>query len=194
MTRQRALYRSAIRSKRQLQEAFSELLQEKDYGRITVTDVTTRANLNRSTFYAHYGNIADLARDVFEKTAQGLYDLLESKLTSSLSENPEPALKELSVYLLREENLYRLLVRARQADRYSELVRSTVLEIVRKKMNPNPGHPYSTNFLAATELMVSGIIAVYNSWLNGSYGDVDIAALNTQVANYIKWTAPGFKG
>ena len=194
MTRQRALYSSAIRSKKQLQEAFSELLQEKDYSRITVTDVTTRAGLNRSTFYAHYGNIGDLSEDVFGKTAQGLYELLESKLFVGLSDNPEPVLKDLSDYLQREENLYRLLVRARQANTYVESVRQNILDIARRKTNPNPGEPYSTNFLAATELVVSGVVAVYNSWLTGAYGDIDISLLNAQVAKYIKWSAAGFKG
>lgn len=42
------------RSKHFLQEAFLELLKEKPYKKITVTDIVTRAELSRTTFYAHY--------------------------------------------------------------------------------------------------------------------------------------------
>ncbi|MBO5365138.1 MAG: TetR family transcriptional regulator, partial [Peptococcaceae bacterium] len=47
-------YRNAVRSKTMIRQAFLELLQEKPYEKITVTDIAQRADLNRSTFYAHY--------------------------------------------------------------------------------------------------------------------------------------------
>ena len=41
------------RTRRQLQRAMLELLQEKDVRSITVQEMTQRADINRGTFYAH---------------------------------------------------------------------------------------------------------------------------------------------
>lgn len=43
-------YRSAVRSRRLIREAFLQLLQEKELRKITVTDIVNRADINRTTF------------------------------------------------------------------------------------------------------------------------------------------------
>ena len=42
------------RTRQGLREALMELVLEKDYRKITVTDLTSWAYINRSTFYLHY--------------------------------------------------------------------------------------------------------------------------------------------
>jgi len=42
------------RTRQLLEEAFAELIQEKDFQSITVQDITERAGINRATFYAHF--------------------------------------------------------------------------------------------------------------------------------------------
>jgi AcrR family transcriptional regulator len=48
------------RTRRLLSEAFVELLREKGYSAITVSDIIERANIGRSTFYSHYRDKDDL--------------------------------------------------------------------------------------------------------------------------------------
>lgn len=43
-----------------MDEAFLELLGEKDFPYITVKEICSRAGVNRSTFYLHYETIEDL--------------------------------------------------------------------------------------------------------------------------------------
>lgn len=59
--------------------AFTELLSEKNYDRITVSDIITRADVGRATFYAHFETkdflLRDLCRELFDHiidTALGL--------------------------------------------------------------------------------------------------------------------------
>ena len=56
----KAEYRSAIRSRKLINEALVDLLLEKQLDKITVTDVVKRAEINRGTFYAHYKDIKDV--------------------------------------------------------------------------------------------------------------------------------------
>ncbi len=51
----RKVDRRIMRTRRQLADAMLALLLEKDYDAITIQDITERADLNRATFYLHYG-------------------------------------------------------------------------------------------------------------------------------------------
>jgi AcrR family transcriptional regulator len=52
--------RRSQRTRHLLSEALVELIREKDYSIITVSDIIDRANVGRSTFYAHYRDKDDL--------------------------------------------------------------------------------------------------------------------------------------
>ena len=52
--------RRSQRTRHLLSEALVELIREKDYNSITVSDIIERANVGRSTFYAHYRDKDDL--------------------------------------------------------------------------------------------------------------------------------------
>ena len=44
----------------EIQKAFMELLSEKDYIDITVTDIVKKANVARTSFYRNFNSIGDL--------------------------------------------------------------------------------------------------------------------------------------
>ena len=54
-------------SQERIEKAFVELLQSREIKDITVSDLIKMTNLNRSTFYANYADIFDLADKVREK-------------------------------------------------------------------------------------------------------------------------------
>ncbi|WP_404188157.1 TetR/AcrR family transcriptional regulator [Streptomyces tauricus] len=49
------------RSRSALETALRELIAERDLSQISVSDITKRAGVNRSTFYEHYADVHDLA-------------------------------------------------------------------------------------------------------------------------------------
>jgi AcrR family transcriptional regulator len=52
--------RRSQRTRQALSQAFVQLLREKGYSAITVSDLIERANIGRSTFYSHYRDKDDL--------------------------------------------------------------------------------------------------------------------------------------
>ena len=65
--------RRVVRTRQLLRDALVSLILERGYDAVTVQDVLDRANLGRSTFYAHYRNKDDLLFSGFEEFAAGLH-------------------------------------------------------------------------------------------------------------------------
>jgi len=59
--------RRVHRTRRRLKEALLALMREKGYGRITVQELVDRADVARSTFYAHFDAKDDLLFDGFDR-------------------------------------------------------------------------------------------------------------------------------
>lgn len=62
---------------KRMDAALVELLEEKPFQAITVTDVCRAAGANRSTFYSHYSNTLDLLNEVKDQTMHDFYASFE---------------------------------------------------------------------------------------------------------------------
>jgi len=67
------------RTRLSLQKALSELILEQGYENVTVQDVIDRANVGRSTFYAHFENLDQLLLSGFESLRAEFDDFLSGR-------------------------------------------------------------------------------------------------------------------
>lgn len=70
-----------------IKKVFIELLQTKELHEITVSDICKRCELNRSTFYANYADIYELADKVGEDLEREVDLLYETETTQSFNSN-----------------------------------------------------------------------------------------------------------
>ncbi len=61
-----------------IEKVFLELLQKKEITQITVSDICKQSELNRSTFYANYLDIYDLADKIRKKLESEVNELYEN--------------------------------------------------------------------------------------------------------------------
>lgn len=71
--------RRVHRTRQLLQNALSELILEKGYEKVTVQDVIDRANVGRSTFYAHFQDKEQLLLSGFEPLRAEFEDFLSGR-------------------------------------------------------------------------------------------------------------------
>lgn len=76
-------YKNAQRSKALIKEAMLNLLNKKELEDITVTDIVKYANINRGTFYNHYGNPAEILEEIKDQLMQKLADALKEGTTKN---------------------------------------------------------------------------------------------------------------
>lgn len=64
--------RRVVRTKRDLKDAFFTLLNEKnDIEKVSIVDITEKANYNRATFYVHYLDKQSLIDEIIDETLDG---------------------------------------------------------------------------------------------------------------------------
>lgn len=61
------------RTRRALIEAFRVIVNQKDYGKITVREITELAEVNRNSFYNYFKNIEDMLNDIVYERIQNCY-------------------------------------------------------------------------------------------------------------------------
>ncbi len=69
--------RRSLRTRQTLSHALIALIQEKRYEAITVQDICDRANVGRSTFYAHFQDKDDLLASNFQQVMQSVGSQIE---------------------------------------------------------------------------------------------------------------------
>jgi AcrR family transcriptional regulator len=74
MAKQKKIDKRIIRTRQMLTEAFFEVLEKKGFQKMTVQDITGRANVNRATFYDHYEDKTDLFNTIIDHTFQQKLD------------------------------------------------------------------------------------------------------------------------
>ncbi|MGG1482851.1 TetR/AcrR family transcriptional regulator [Peribacillus castrilensis] len=75
-----------IRTKNSIRNALVELIEEKGFETITVKDITTKAKINRGTFYAHYQDKFDLMTKCQEEIMQGMSDIAKQNIPDVIAE------------------------------------------------------------------------------------------------------------
>lgn len=83
----------AKRTRRLLQEALTDLMRKKKFHEISVQDITTRAEINRATFYAHFV-------DKYELLNSQIRDSFQSLLDEKLPPNPTFTIANLRILAL----------------------------------------------------------------------------------------------
>ena len=78
------------RSKRDLRNAFMELIKTQPFEKISVTDICKTAMINKMTFYKHYQDKYDLLDDCVKSVAESIYYACvpDADIERRLNENP----------------------------------------------------------------------------------------------------------
>lgn len=74
-------------SREKIEKVFVELIQNKEINEISITDICKKASLNRSTFYANYLDIYDLADKIKEKLEKEIRDLYQEERNIGYNSN-----------------------------------------------------------------------------------------------------------
>ncbi|MBY9080712.1 TetR/AcrR family transcriptional regulator [Paenibacillus sp. HN-1] len=168
-------YRSSIRSKKLIRQAFVELLQEKKYENITVTDVVKRADINRGTFYAHYPDIRGITEQIVNEIMENVRGIMNEFHYQRFFDSPMPLLNGISNWLLSDLDFYRSLIQNEAAELFLVKLQDVFVDHLRTFSDIPQAVKDTLQFSIHVHFVVGAIINVYRVWLRG---DINIPIEN----------------
>ena len=161
-------YRNFTRSEKAIIRAYVELMQKKGRSRITVTDIVNTADLNRSTFYAHFKS----ADDVREKIQSDIINELTSSLNkrdfrNALSD-PYPAMMHVIAFIRKDAEMYKMLLNTEGANKFLKKLRNIVID---KCLSDEVILPYIKDrdeFEMNLRMFIGGYVSVIEDWAAGN--------------------------
>ncbi|WP_039042949.1 TetR/AcrR family transcriptional regulator [Sporosarcina sp. ZBG7A] len=168
-----------VRTKEAIREALIDLIEEKGFEAITVKDLTTRAKINRGTFYAHYQDKYDLLTKCEEEFMQEMADRIIKNYPNILADieastpTTPPFTIIVSIFEYIDQN--RKFMKAMLGPKGDLSFQTKLKKFVWNSLfesNENPQNPLikQENFLVPAEYLISYVasahIGVLQQWIN----------------------------
>jgi AcrR family transcriptional regulator len=152
-----------VRTRKQLDAAFVELLHRRAYGNIRVSDIAKKAGVGRATFYAHYSSKDDLLRSQFRRIVAPMLAIKPD----------DPCLLDASAFFthVRETpQIYKALVGGTDAGAGPRVLRDCFAERVKRALELRDGASRAVGPGLAmqraivTRTVASSLLAVLECW------------------------------
>ena len=163
----KAEYRSAIRSRRLIRQAYTALLREKDLSKVTVTDIVKRADINRATFYAHYPDVRGVTEEIENEIIAKMLDMLKEFEFKDFFRNPAPLLLELSRSLEEDADFYRILIKANGSEIFMEKLKKCFTDYMLNDSDIPEDMRHSKMVSLRVCYFAGGIVNLYKQWFRG---------------------------
>ncbi|MCR8843603.1 TetR/AcrR family transcriptional regulator [Paenibacillus sp. SC116] len=195
--REKAEYRSAIRSRNMIRRALVELMLEKEYQKITIKDIVERADISRGTFYAHYSDVHAVIEQIENEIMEKMIEFLDEFKHTDLIQNMMPFLAKVSNFLGQDIEFYRMLIAVDAASTFMTKVKAVLIESLlgyERKMDTDQEREA---FILHVNFFASGLVAMYQDWfegkLNGSLDDLASSVSRIMVQGFQPFLLPSSK-
>jgi AcrR family transcriptional regulator len=130
--------RRITRTKSALNQALAELVNEKGYESVTVEDITTRANLGRTTFYLHYQDKSDLLLEgLEEQLSQLANEIIQHPLIFWFRETNNNLLKSIFETFRENSEIFQIINRE-QSNKVYDRFQNMVTRVITKLIDESP--------------------------------------------------------
>ena len=172
------LDRRQIRTKRRIREALMALVLEKPVEKITIKELAERADIDRKTFYLHYGCIGDVLSEMQEELLARLESIISGYDLFQPDFDALAMFREINSVILESTDFYRRML---VMDRYSFFY-DKLKEAMKTFLTDKYGQLLENASISRIKLdlyleyVTTGIMAVYVHWLRHPEFDLDEVA------------------
>ncbi|UHA72469.1 TetR/AcrR family transcriptional regulator [Paenibacillus sp. 481] len=187
--REKAEYRSAIRSRNMIRRALVELMLEKEFQKITIKDIVDRADVSRGTFYAHFSDVHAVIEQIEIEIMEKMIEFLDEFKHTDLIQNVMPFLVKVSHFLGQDIEFYRMLIKIDHACTFLTKVKVVFIKSLLSYERKMDTEQEREAFLLHVNFFASGLVAMYQDWFEGK---ID-GSLDDLAASVSRIMAQGFQ-
>ena len=152
--------RRAQLTRRVFRETLVELLNEKPLGKITVSEICAAAEMNRSTFYAHYTDVDAVA----EELRNSFFEQLDTELRDTAPDDFTEHMKQYLHYVFLNREVILLLMRE-QPDLFRDRMIGVSAELSSAALKDAPSPEEDPYLRTRLRFLTGGGIYVIEQWL-----------------------------
>lgn len=145
---QEKIDRRVRKTRQALREAMINLMEEKGYDKVTVEELTNRADIGRTTFYLHYNAKQDLLLEQFGELLDNLVEQLYQIPFSAwrqegdsfvVDDHPNRPISMIFQHAADNEELYRIVLQGEGVDQALERLQTVMTNAVNKYLRSKLG-------------------------------------------------------
>jgi AcrR family transcriptional regulator len=151
-----------------LWDALIELMTERDFGSITVTDICERAMVHRTTLYKHFEDKYGLLLHGIQGELNELFETVDKTMETSVERDEEAdnrtTLTAVFEHVLKKEGFYRLMLTGDSFGQFSTLLRKSLAERLEKHLR-DEGKQGSIPMDLHAQLQAASLVSMITWWL-----------------------------
>lgn len=166
--KKKKIYRNFSRSEKAIIRAYVELMQNKEGSRITVTDIVNTADLNRSTFYAHFKSADDVREKIHSDIINELLGYMNARDDRNSLSDPYSAMMHVITFIGKDEDMYKMLLNTEGANKFLKKLRDIVIDRYLSDKVILPRIKDRDEFEMNLRMFIGGYVSVIEDWAAGN--------------------------
>ena len=158
--------RRIIKTKNDLKTALIDLLKTVDIKKISVTDITQKANINRGTFYLHYADIYDMVNKMEHEVFEDLIDIVTRNVDHLEKEEYYYPIIEVATYAKANKDFFKAMTSVNGDLNFESKIKRELMKIfdlystetLRKIEDPVVRKSYES-------FMIHGGVGIFIEWI-----------------------------
>lgn len=173
--------KNVIRSKRLIKNAVLELILKKNPADIKITEITTLADVNRGTFYAHYNTIFDVIAEIEDELIDNFLQTLTPSAGMPADASTESSIKHFHLinFTFIEEMLRHgyehqdLILKHYKRNLFPNIMvkfKERIYEYIIQHSMISSSEQIQLDYRIIISYMVSGYVGLVMDWATGNLG------------------------
>jgi AcrR family transcriptional regulator len=154
------------KSKQAIMDAFTKLMLEKDFEKITINEIAELANVNRGTVYSHYVDIFDLLNQCIENHLNKLFENCQQRENDNNISGKDSLCKTFK-YLEQNAFFYSKMLMSKSITAFRNRLHALMVKSIEEQIDMS-GINKDVNKEIMVQYFASATIGVVEWWITNS--------------------------